>query len=179
MTVKIKEFKNGVFILEYIDNDLLFNPIDIKLSRYPNDISLADKSYYSDLLNHIYVPSVDNMSYEYIDNLLSDIKITYCNKYKPLISELDYYDIPWYYEYLKSSTMYCFLFKNNIYDTASISIDGLELIVHLDEHSRINIKSSFQFLGHSNHMSRWYLEILNKYMIGKLDNHGFRKISLS
>lgn len=184
MKIKFKKFDKGIFFLDYMDEDLLSESLEIKLISYtPNgkvpfnfkvdipSLSGVDRSVLS---NFIDMKIPHDMSKDEVTYMLSDVTIERASN--PNCT----YDLD--YTHKISPTEVGLFITNNLglesisedaKGSLSIIMDGLEFEFNLDSY-RVRLRSSFKVIGSSNSLMNFYLEIIGMYIQHSLDEFGIK-----
>lgn len=175
MKIKFKKFDKGVFYLEYLDEDLLLEPIEVKLINYNpkldkpfniridnSNLAHMDKSV---LASFVELPRPEDMTVDEIIYMLSDMKVD-----RDVIDE-ECIDKLAYTQFIDASKIIQFICNEiNIVNitrdnegSVLFTLPGLKLNFNL-KHYRATLTSSFKMIGKSNSLINYYLTILDLYL---------------
>jgi hypothetical protein len=158
--INIQEFKRGVFILKNDDNE---TPMYARLIQCPGRIEIMGNNVSSSQYSSFSLPSPSNMDANLIVNLMANVSMT-SNYDKDSIPAECENDLPYYYESVSASHLVKEM-RSQLSNSRELTIKlpGLTMSAELDSTDRVKMKSSFYFFGR-HQMSRWFLEILDKYL---------------
>lgn len=177
MRVKIKEFRKGTFILEFIDEDLLLDNIYARLIRYPNEITLtygSENWVINDLYNkYIKITDPLDMDDDEVISLMENVTIRIIDDRTDEYKEFPIkYPLNYFYESIDPSILIDKLGINSnmiqlggnyLHKSFEVSLPGLRMKAIVTKSFNVRMYSTFHFFG--NHgQAKWFLRVLNRYL---------------
>ena len=157
--ISIKEFREGTFILEFYDIDLVNYPIEIKLITPPSTIKILDESFSEGVIKFIELKSVDDLSALEVSLLIKNVKFIndISNVMEPLSNQVNYSP------YIDAYSINTLMNKKGA-SSILIELPGLNLLVKKSDNYSIMITSDMFFYGTHNKIIGWYLSLIKRYI---------------
>lgn len=176
MRTRIKEFKRGTFILEFTDEDLLFESIYAKLMRYPNFITLtygSENWVINDIYNkYVKIPDPLDMNSNEVIDLMMNVSVNVVDDRASDYKELPVkYSLSHFYESIDPTTVVdelginydLQLSEDDLHRVFEVSLPGLKMRAIVTKSLNVRMYSTFHFFG--NHgQAKWFLRVLNRYL---------------
>ena len=176
MRTWIKEFKKGTFILEFTDEDLLFESIYARLVRYPNFITLtygSENWVINDVYNkYIKIPDPLDMDDDEVIDLMKNVSVSVIDDRASDYKEFPVrYSLNYFYESIDPITFVdelginygLQLSEDDLHKVFEVSLPGLKMRAIVTKSLNVRMYSTFHFFG--NHgQAKWFLKVLNRYL---------------